>query len=377
MYLLRVGARVGAVGFRASSCSSVIFTASFVRFKLNLPQDFNPKKSLPSQGEWKNLKQHIPGESVQTNEIRDRIPKFPLGKETVPTLLPRPGVPQVGPKYTFRQVIQILKNKTEPELIYESEPHRLYFLACFCCAIVFTVYGFVLAEYAWFQANKDYEENVEEKNEVIRKREWVLSLFKNSVFSVVMLAAAGAFAKFPTRLIRRMHYLPGPVEHIKFSTYPLIPGRPTPVFTVPLEHLTRKHTARVWTGKGFYGTADNSLFFFVLKEAINGSKKSRSWVVDRKGFFWSDGRVFDYLFGKESIAEAEAGIPYDEQIGIVNRELKKKRKQLKEEHGFFYKWKLGAKDMKQDIDTATNYVKTLNENRKTKSKKTLPKGKKQ
>ena len=37
------------------------------------------------------------------------------------------GVPQVGKNFTFRQVIGILKNKTQPELIYESEPHRLYF----------------------------------------------------------------------------------------------------------------------------------------------------------------------------------------------------------------------------------------------------------
>ena len=68
---------------------------------------------------------------MQTNDLKDRIPKFPLGKENVPTLLPRPGVPQVGKNFTFRQVIGILKNKTQPELIYESEPHRLYFLMCF------------------------------------------------------------------------------------------------------------------------------------------------------------------------------------------------------------------------------------------------------
>ncbi|KAK6454053.1 uncharacterized protein RJT20DRAFT_65541 [Scheffersomyces xylosifermentans] len=375
MLLSRIGSRIPAWGHSSAvSPSFLVKTSVFIRFKSNLPQDFNPKKSLPSQGEWKNLKQHIPGEAVQSNELKDRIPKFPLGKEIVPTLLPRPGVPQVGPKYTFRQVIQILKNKTKPELIYESEPHRLYFLACFCCAVVFTVYGCVLAEYAVFQANKDYEENSNEQNEVLRKREWVLSLMKNSVFSIVMLGAAFMFAKFPTRLVRRMWYLPGPVEHIKFTAYPLFPGRPTPVFTVPLEHLSRKHHARVWTGKGFYGTADNSLFFFVLKEAVNGTKKSKNWIVDRKAFFWSDGRVFDYLFGKESLAEAEAGIPYDEQIGIVNRELKKKRQQLKQEHGFFYKWKLGAKDVQQDIQSATNYVKSLNE--KKSGKKSLPKGKK-
>lgn len=336
----------------------------------NLPQDFNPKKNLPSQGEWKHLKQHIPGEAEQTNELKDRIPKFPLGKENVPTLLPRPGVPRVGPNMTFRQVITILKNKTKPELIYESEPHRLYFLACFCCAIVFTVYGCVLLEYAWFQANKDYEENEKELAEVERKREWVISLGKYGIMGATMLFMAYQVVTFPTRLIRRMWYLPGPVEHVKFTSYPLLPGRPSPVYTIPLRDLSRKHHARIWTGKGFYGTADSSLFFFVLKEETT----KKSWIVDRKGFFWSDGRVFDFLFGKETLAEAEAGVPYDEQIGIINREVKKKKKQLREEHGPFWQFKLGAKEFKNDLGRATDYVKGVSGKSGTKA---LPKDKKE
>ena len=202
----------------------------------------------------------------------------------------------------------------------------------------------VLVEYAWFQLNKDYEENTEENIEPVRKREWALQFLGLSSMGFVAFGAAYFFSLFPTRLIRRMWYLPGPVEHVKFTTYPLLPGRPTPVYTVPLENMVRRHKARVWTGKGFYGTADNSMFFFVLKE-----KGGKSWVIDRKGFFWGDGRVFDFLFGKETLAAAEAGIPYDEQIGIMHREVKKKKKQLRDEHGIFYKWKLGAQDVKQDV----------------------------
>lgn len=340
-----------------------------IRLQSHLPENFDPKKNLPSQGEWKHLKQHIPGESAQTNELKDRIPMFPLAKENVPTLLPRPGVPRVGPNMSFRQVIQILKNKTKPELIYEAEPHRLYFLACFCCSIVFAVYGCVLLEYAWFQAGKDYEENEKELAEPLRKREWAISLAKWSVLGASMLLMAYHTATFPTRLIRRMWYLPGPVEHVQFSSYSLIPGRPTPVITVPLHDMARRYKARVWTGKGFYGTADKAVFFFVLKEA----SQNKTWIVDRKGFFWSDGRVFDLLFGKETIAEAEAGIPYDEQIGIVNREVRKKKKQLREEHGMFYQWKLGAKEAQSDLKSASSYIKSL---KSGKDSKGLPKGKK-
>lgn len=325
-----------------------------VRFKSDLPSDLDPKK-LPSEGEWKHMKHHIPGEATQTNELKDRIPQFPLTKEAVPTLLPRPGVPRVGPNMLFRQVVSILKNKTKPELIYEAEPHRLYFLACLCCALVFAVYATVLLEYAWFQANKDYEENKEELDSHMRKREWMFSLLKYGSLGAIMLFMAYQTATFPTRLVRRMWYLPGPVEHIRFNSYSLIPGRPTPVYTVPLSELSRNHKARVWTGKGFYGTADKGLFFFVLKE----KSTSKSWIVDRKGFFWSDGRVFDLLFGKETLAEAEAGIPYDEQIGIVDREVRKKKKELREEHGFFYKWKLGAREAQHDLKSASDYLKAV------------------
>lgn len=323
-----------------------------VRYKPQVP---DTRKNAPGPGEWKQLKQHIPGETTHSDGWKQRMPKFPLGKENVPTLLPRPGVPQVGSNMTFRQVLQVLKRKKEPELIYEAEPHRLYFLACFCCGVMFTVYGIVLAEYAWFQANEDYEKNERELTGPVRKREWFISLVKYLGFGATMFVAAFAVAKFPTRLIRRIWYLPGPVEHVRFTTYPLVPGTATPVYTVPLANILRKHKSRVWTGRGFYGTADSSLFFFVLKEAPSG----KNWIVDRKGFFWSDGRVFDFLFGKETIAEAEAGIPYDEQVGIVNREVEKKRKELRQKHGFFYKWKIQAQDMKADANRAVGYIKDL------------------
>lgn len=345
------------------------FSSGFPRLNSKLPESFDPKKNLPSQGEWKHLKQHIPGEAEQTNTVRDRVPMFPLAKENVPTLLPRPGVPRVGPKMLFSRVVQILKSKVNPELIYESEPHRLYFLGCFCCAVMFTIYGCVLLEYSWFNANKKWDENEQELALPFRRRQFGIDLLTYGSLGSIALFAAYHFATFPTRLIRRIWYLPGPVEHIRFTSYPLIPGRPTPMYTVPLEDLARRDKARVWTGKGFYGTADKSLFFFVLKEKT----ANRNWIVDRKGFFWSDGRIFDLLFGKETLAEAEAGIPYDEQIGIIHREVKKKKKELREKHGVFYQFKLGAKEAKKDLKSATGYAKTLAASKKPKG---LPKEKK-
>lgn len=320
------------------------------RYKSNVPDHKDKKPPEINQQDWKTIQQFIPGEKVQGNDLKDRMPKFPLGKENVPTLLPKPNVPKVSKTLSFRQVINILKNRTEPELIYESEPHRLYFLICFCFGATMLIYGCVLGEYAFFQANKDFEDNEQEKNEIVRKREWLMSLLKNSTFSLIAFSAAYGILTLPNRLVRRMYYLPGPVEHIRLTTYPLVPGRPTPVVTIPLSNISRKHRGRVWTGKGFYGTSDNSLFFFVLREADDKNKTIKNWVVDRKGFFWSDGRVFDYIFGKETIAEAEAGIPYDEQIGIVDREVQRKNKELRQKHGLFYKYKLQGQEMKKDFN---------------------------
>lgn len=321
-----------------------------------LPTNPNAGKQLPSKSEWENLKLHIPGEQVQTNTAKDRVPKFPLGKENVPTLLPRPGVPQVGKHYTFKQVINILKNKKQPELIYESEPHRLYFLMCFCLSIMFTIYACVLFEWAFWISRKEYDENEkEETNEALRNRDWALSLAMYLIPSITMFVAAAGAAIFPTKLVRRMWYLPGPKEYVKFTSHPLIPGRPTPVYTVPLENLSRRKTARVWTGKGFYGTSDKGFFFFVLREKIS-SMKLKSWVIDRKGFFWSDGRVFDYLFGKETLQEAEAGVPYDAQVGIINREVKKKKEKLKQQHGMFWRYKLMLGEMKLDVRKVGGYL---------------------
>lgn len=95
--------------------------------------------------------------------------------------------------------------------------------------------------------------------------------------------------------------------------------------------------------------------------------------MDRKGFFWSDGRIFDLLFGKETLAEAEAGIPYDEQIGIINREVRKKKKELRQKHGMFYQFKLGAKEAQKDLKSATSYAKVLAASKKPKG---LPEDKK-
>lgn len=370
----RIG--ISLVGHNMASLTKMM---TMIRFKSSVPSqkkneapasvpegntDIAPghsKNQPPTIQEWQHMKHHVPGEAVQHNTLRDRIPSFPLQKETVPTLLPRPGVPQIGNapgQVSFKKALTILKHKKAPELIYESEPHRLYFVASFCCAVMFTIYGLVLLEFAWFKASQEYAANENGYDDIRLKREFALTWLLNSILGVIALGAAYGFGKLPTRLVRRMWYLPGPVEHVRLSTYPLVPGRPTPLVTIPLGNLARNNKARVWTGKGFYGTADALMFFFVLKEE---GPKTKRWIVDRKGFFWGDGRIMDQLFGRETVAESEAGVPYDAQFALVNAELKKQKQAMKDKYGVFWRLKMGSELVLEDVQKGANYIGKLKE----------------
>ena len=111
----------------------------------------------------------------------------------------------------------------------------------------------------------------------------------------------------------------------------------------------------------------------MLETLPNG--KTKNWIVDRKGFFWSDGRVFDYLFGKETLQEAEAGIPYDKQFGIINQEVKKKKQQLREKHGVLWRYKMAAEEFGKDIKNWEVILPIQNQSiiKKTDNGKQLPK----
>ncbi|CDK24934.1 unnamed protein product [Kuraishia capsulata CBS 1993] len=312
-----------------------------------------------------DLSKHIPGEAKLTNDLKGRIPQFPLGKENVPTLLPRPGVPQPGRDMPLKRMIKILKSKTEPELIYDAEPHKLWFFASVCLGLLYIIYGLnalsIGLELAWttFSAN---DLQLPQNARYLQ----LVSQGGLTIILAIMPAVAGYMLLMtPTRLIRRMWYLPGPVDHVKFYTHPLIPGRPTPVITIPLEQINRHGKAKIWTGRGFYGTSDKLFFFFLWEKGHRFP-----WIVDRKGFFWGDGRVFDVMFGKESIQEAESGLTYDDKIGLLLEERKRKKKELKEKDGIAWRFKATGRLMKDDI---SKIQKLLGEDAK-KTEKVIGKG---
>lgn len=209
---------------------------------------------------------------------------------------------------TFEKAINVLKSKRKEELIYHIGSQKLYCTACFCFAITFLVYGALLLEYGTYKSNKEYNENTDQLEDVLRKRVWAKTFGFYSFLGSTMFGFAVFFIWLPFRQIYKIWYVPGPIEKIKFQIYsPFLKYRKEHVTC--LKNIRTNPNTNVWTGKGPYGVSDNALFFFNLVEKLeNGATKN--WKVNRRGFFWYDGRIFDYLFGKKSLLDSKLGILY-------------------------------------------------------------------
>lgn len=349
--------------FLFSTTSTNLFYKS--QFLFNKKADESEKKDImiPTNGgeipaeifEKKQvISRRIPGETPQENDLKSRFPSsLKFEKEAIPTLLPRPGVPAPN-KYPLARLYDALTKKTEPELIYEAEPHKLYFVFCYAFALLFIIYGLNAFNIGYGLAWGMYEDNEMNMNETQLNMQLIMHLSIVTILASMPLLAGIAFILAPSRLIRRMWYLP-PVNSkgqyrpdgqafVRFTTHPLLPNRPTPVHIFPLGTLQKSITAKIYSGKGFYGTNDSSFFFFLREEG-----KRIPFIIDRKGFFWGDGRVFDLLFSNDSIEKVESAKKIDEVYGDLIRERKHKEMQMRKELGFGWKTKAKAKLMKEDI----------------------------
>lgn len=350
--------------------STRLFSGTPLYFNKN-KEDANKKDIMvPHQGETipadvyekkEVISRRIPGETTQDNDLKSRLPtSLNFEKEAIPTLLPRPGVPAPN-KYPLARLYDALSKKKEPELIYEAEPHKLYFVFCYAFALLFVIYGINAFNIGYGLAWGMFEDNDMKLSEIQLNLQLAMHLSIVTILASLPLLAGIAFLFVPSRLVRRMWYLP-PVSEtghvrpdgqafIKFTTHPNLPGRPTPVHIFPIGVLKKSITAKIYSGQGFYGTNDASFFFF-LRE----NKKRIPFIVDRKGFFWGDGRVFDLLFSDDSIEKVENAKKIDEVYGDLIRERKHKEIQMRKELGFGWRTKAGAKLLKEDIDKIRNLV---------------------
>lgn len=308
-------------------------------------------RSSPQYG-FKRFNSQLP-ESIDKrdpldNSLKNRLPKFPFHKEAQPTLIPKADTPRVSKNLSFRKLMTILKSYQEPELLYMAESHRLYIAACFALSFIVCYNIYDLLDRAIPAAIEEYKKNEEDYPPVRNAIKCLGNMGIVVAIAAVYTSAAICFAMVPTRLVRRLYYLPGAKEHIQFTTHPFLPGRPSPVITIPLDKVTIGNTSKVWTGQGFYGTANRTQFLFLLFE----KGKFTPWIVDRSGWFWGDGRVWDVLFGKEPIDQAELGLSYDDMLKIREKEANQISRNLKQELGPAWKLKAMANLMKEDLQSA-------------------------
>ncbi|ANB11883.1 hypothetical protein AWJ20_108 [Sugiyamaella lignohabitans] len=299
---------------------------TFKRNNTQLPKNVNDKNNLTS------------------NDWKSRVPQFPFGKEVAPTLIPKANTPRVTKDFTFRQLVMSLKNAREPELLYTAESHRLYFLTSVALTFVVSYNLFDLVDRSVKSLIEEYKENPEDLSQRDNQIKAVKRGSLIALMASIYATAAFVFATFPTRLVRRIEYLPGNKEYLRLVTHPWFPGKPSPVLTIPLENLSIGKRSKVWTGSGFYGTAHRSSFFFFIFE----KDKWFPWIVDRSGWFWGDGRVYDVILGKESIELAEKGLSYDDILRIQQNEASKRKTELRRELGPAWRAKAMGQLMKED-----------------------------
>lgn len=308
---------------------------SLKRFNTNLPKSSDASKNL------------------QSNAWKSRVPKFPFHKDIAPTLIPKADTPRVSKILSFKQLVTMLRSSTKPELLYMAESHRLYFLTSIALTVIVCYNLFDLLDRSIRSLVKEYKENPKD----LDSRENTIEAVQRGALIGLMAGvyglAAFIFATFPTRLVRRLEYVPGPKEYLRIVAHPWFPGKPSPVYTVPVENLTIGKRTKVWTGDGFYGTAHRSSFFFFMFE----KGRKLPWIVDRNGWFWGDGRVYDVLLGKELVDVAEKGLSYDQMLKLEQHYKKRQEAELRRELGPAWRLKSMGKLMQEDANKLRNAAK--------------------
>lgn len=309
------------------------------RFNTQLPKSSDTKKNLQSNA-WKN-----------------RVPKFPFHKDIAPTLIPKADTPRVGPSLSFKQLVYMLKSSTKSELLYMAESHRLYFLTSVALTVIVCYNLFDLLDRSIRSLIDEYKENPKDLD---RRDNIVQAIQRGSLIGLmagVYGLAAFVFATFPSRLVRRLEFVPGgpggAKEYLRIVAHPWFPGRPSPVYTVPVENLSIAKRTKVWTGDGFYGTAHRSSFFFFMFE----KGRRLPWIVDRSGWFWGDGRVYDVILGKENIDVAEKGLSYDKILKLEQHYQKRQEAELRRELGPAWRLKAMGKLVQEDAERLRNAAK--------------------
>ncbi|SCU77719.1 LANO_0A01090g1_1 [Lachancea nothofagi CBS 11611] len=224
--------------------------------------------------------------------------------------LPRARIPgsrfYAVSKVPFSAKIAALVAKTGPEQIYVYTPSRLVKLGSWTLAGVFAVYGVSFADWSLSSALELYhEERSSAPPESWWKHPTLLLLARTAgslLLSIIPLTLSALAIYVPSRIATGVTYLPNGA--CQLTRRAMFSGKPVSRIR-PLNTIVRNQKTKVYTGVGPQGTEDKGSFAFLLTDTQRPSW-DRFYVVNRSGKFWGqDGRVFDALFGGDSVKSLE------------------------------------------------------------------------
>ncbi|CEP61095.1 Mrx15p LALA0_S02e06612g [Lachancea lanzarotensis] len=205
--------------------------------------------------------------------------------------------------------IDALLAKSSAEQIYTYKPSRLVKTGSWTLAGVFAVYGVSFANWSVSSSLELYKE---EKVSYSWDKWWNhptlllgVRIAGSILLSIIPLALSTLSIYVPSRIATSISVLPKGVCQI--SRRALLSGK-SALTSAPINAIVRNNRTRVHTGVGPQGTEDKASFAFLLTDT-KSPWWNRYYVVNRSGKFWGqDGRIFDVLFGGESVKSLERSV---------------------------------------------------------------------
>lgn len=206
----------------------------------------------------------------------------------------------------FAKCINALVGKTSPEPIFQYTPSKLLRIGSAGFSLVFFAYGATFIDWS-YHSSLDVWRNADDETRA--SWEFRAKTFSPWALTLIPFSIAATALYIPSRVVTKVTYIPRPrmPPLCQLERKSAILGRRI-VLTRPLEQLARNEKARVYTGVGPQGTEDKGSFVFVLSDRSPHCRSflSRYYLLHRAGKFWGgDGRVFDALFGGDSIKDLE------------------------------------------------------------------------
>lgn len=208
----------------------------------------------------------------------------------------------------FSTKMAALIAKTKPEQIYLYKPTALLKFGSWSLSVVFLIYGLTFADWSISSSRELYaREDSEKKDEETGFWNNPTFLFASRisgsvVLSLIPLTLSAAALYLPSRVVASIKYIPH--GSCQLTRRAIISGKPISCKAL-ISDVVRNQKTRVYTGKGFQGVQDNASFVFFLTNKTR-PLWDRFYIVNRSGSFWGqDGRIFDALFGKDSIKSLE------------------------------------------------------------------------